>query len=100
VNWWNDNKNTEHFQMALNVLFGSCLAFGLEVSEYFAVYKTSSITLSVVGIIKVSAVLNLLLCVHFYTSVLTVVKQTTFFDVFERTKELFGYKFLYYIIHK
>jgi len=56
INWWNDNKNTERFQMTLNVLFGSCLAFGLEVSEYFAVYKTSSITLSVVGIIKVSAV--------------------------------------------
>lgn len=42
--------------MILYILIGSCLAFGLEVSEYFAVYKTSSITLSVVGIIKVSII--------------------------------------------
>lgn len=42
--------------MVLHILIGSCLAFGLEVSEYFAVYKTSSITLSVVGIIKVSII--------------------------------------------
>lgn len=40
--------------MASRILIGSCLGFSLEVSEYFAVYKTSSITLSIVGIIKVS----------------------------------------------
>lgn len=51
--WWNDNTN-EHLQTILYVFIGSCLAFGLELSEYFTVYKTSSITLSVIGIIKVS----------------------------------------------
>jgi len=40
--------------MVVRILIGTCLAIGLEVSEYFAVYKTSSITLSIVGIIKVS----------------------------------------------
>lgn len=42
--------------MASRILIGSCLGFSLEVSEYFAVYKTSSITLSIVGIIKVGIV--------------------------------------------
>jgi len=53
-NWWITNENIKCYQMVVRVLIGSCLAFGLEVSEYFAVYKTSSITLSVVGVIKVS----------------------------------------------
>ncbi|VVC45032.1 Sugar phosphate transporter domain [Cinara cedri] len=52
LNWWSSNKNTECLQMISRILIGSSLAFGLEISEYFAVYKTSSITLSVVGIIK------------------------------------------------
>lgn len=56
LNWWNNNKDIECFQMILHILLGSFLAFCLEVSEYFAVYKTSSITLSVVGIIKVSII--------------------------------------------
>lgn len=72
MNWWNDNKNSEHFQMALNVLFGSCLAFGLEVSEYFAVYKTSSITLSVVGIIK--EICTLILAVEWNGDKMTTTK--------------------------
>lgn len=54
--WWNNHKSAECFQMASRILIGSCLGFSLEVSEYFAVYKTSSITLSIVGIIKVSIV--------------------------------------------
>lgn len=56
MNWWINNRNTECFQMILRILFGACLAFSLEVSEYFAVYKTSSITLSVVGVVKVSII--------------------------------------------
>lgn len=56
LNWWNSNKNIECFQMILHILLGAFLAFCLEVSEYFAVYKTSSITLSIVGIIKVSII--------------------------------------------
>ena len=53
-NWWNNNEKIQCYQMIVRILIGSCLAIGLEVSEYFAVYKTSSITLSVAGIIKVS----------------------------------------------
>jgi len=53
-NWWISNENIQCYQMVVRILIGSFLAIGLEVSEYFAVYKTSSITLSVVGIIKVS----------------------------------------------
>jgi len=51
--WWINSENIQFYQMIVRILIGSCLAIGLEVSEYFAVYKTSSITLSVVGIIKV-----------------------------------------------
>jgi len=53
-NWWINNENIQCYQMVVRILIGSCLAIGLEISEYYAVYKTSSITLSVVGIIKVS----------------------------------------------
>jgi len=53
-NWWINNENIQCYQMVVRILIGSFLAIGLEVSEYFAVYKTSSITLSIVGIIKVS----------------------------------------------
>uniref|UniRef100_A0A2S2QZ72 Solute carrier family 35 member C2 n=1 Tax=Sipha flava TaxID=143950 RepID=A0A2S2QZ72_9HEMI len=58
-NWLNNNKSTECFQMISRILIGACLAFILEVSEYFAVYKTSSITLSVVGVIKEICILIL-----------------------------------------
>ncbi|XP_026810669.1 solute carrier family 35 member C2 isoform X3 [Rhopalosiphum maidis] len=58
-NWWIHNENIECYKMIMHMLIGSCLAFGTEVSEYFAVYKTSSITLSVVGIIKEICILIL-----------------------------------------
>lgn len=57
--WWNSHKGFECLKMISHIIMGSCLAFGLEVSEYFAVYKTSSITLSVVGIIKVSIICSI-----------------------------------------
>ncbi|XP_001944755.4 solute carrier family 35 member C2 isoform X2 [Acyrthosiphon pisum] len=58
-NWWINNENLQCYQMVVRLLIGSCLAIGLEVSEYYAVYKTSSITLSVVGIIKEICILIL-----------------------------------------
>lgn len=51
--WWINNDGSKCNEMVVRLLIGACLAFGLEVSEYFAVYKTSSITLAVVGVIKV-----------------------------------------------
>lgn len=57
--WWNNHKGDECLQVVSRVTMGSCLAFGLETSEYFAVYNTSSITLSIVGIIKVSIIVSI-----------------------------------------
>jgi len=70
--WWNNNSNVECFQLVLHILIGSCLAFGLEVSEYFAVYKTSSITLSVIGIIK--EIFTLVLAVEWNGDKMTIMQ--------------------------
>ncbi|XP_050535353.1 solute carrier family 35 member C2-like isoform X3 [Daktulosphaira vitifoliae] len=52
LTWLNTKNNDDYFKICMLIIIGSLLAFSLEVSEYYVVYKTSSLTLTVVGIIK------------------------------------------------
>ncbi|XP_050430442.1 solute carrier family 35 member C2-like isoform X3 [Adelges cooleyi] len=72
VTWFRHNTKIEYFQMSILILIGSFFAFGLEVSEYFVVYKTSSLTLSVVGIVK--EICSLVLAVEYNGDIMTSMK--------------------------
>lgn len=54
LTWINTKNKDDYYKICMLIIIGSLIAFSLEVSEYYVVYKTSSLTLTVVGIIKVS----------------------------------------------
>ncbi len=44
----------DHLELSVFILTGSFIAFAMEVTEFLVVWHTSSLTLAVSGIVKVS----------------------------------------------